>query len=200
MTNFDPQVEQDPAAPQFFRMLRTATMQDLVNTIAESISQDPNRVRLWIMVNRQNKTIRPDQPVMDLRPTIEEAYARAAAHRDLALRVWVEVTEEANADGSAIWPTYQGQPNGVVVKNDLILLFLKWFDVESQTLKGVGHVYVGKEKKVEDLLPVIMKKMGWGEKLPSDEKIQLLEVRIPIYLPPCSRTVASAELTSCLGN
>ncbi len=145
-------------------------MQDLVNTIAESIKQEPRRVRLWIMVNRQNKTIRPDQPVMDLRPTVEEAYAGAAAHRDQALRVWVEVAEEVNADGSAIWPTYQGQPNGVVVKNDLILLFLKCFDVESQSLRGVGHVYVGKERKVEDLLPVIMKRMGWGEKLPGDEK------------------------------
>lgn len=129
------------------------------------------------MVNRQNKTIRPDQPVMDLRPTIEETYNRAAAHRDQALRVWVEVAEEVNEEGEAIWPTYQGQSAGVIVKNDLILLFLKWFDIESQTLRGVGHVYISKEKKVEDLVPIIMKRMKWGDKLPSDERIQLWEVR-----------------------
>ena len=175
LTNFDATPEQDPAAPRFYRLLRTATMQDLVNSIAEDINQDPKRVRLWIMVNRQNKTIRPDQPAMDLRPTVEETYTRAAAHRDQALRVWVEVAEEVNAEGAAVWPTYPGLPNGVVVKNDLILLFLKWFDVESQSLRGVGHVYISKEKKVEELVPIIMKKMGWGEKLPSDEKIQLWE-------------------------
>ncbi|KAK3359743.1 hypothetical protein B0T25DRAFT_533748 [Lasiosphaeria hispida] len=175
LTSFDANPEADPAAPRFYRLLRTATMQELVTTIAADINQDPKRIRVWIMVNRQNKTIRPDQPVMDLRPTIEETYNRAAAHRDQALRVWVEVAEEVNASGEAIWPTYQGQSNGVIVKNDLILLFLKWFDVESQSLKGVCHTYISKEKKVEELVPLIMQKMGWGDKLPGDEKIQLWE-------------------------
>jgi ubiquitin carboxyl-terminal hydrolase 7 len=113
---------------------------------------------------------------MDSRPTIEDSYARATALRDNALRVWAEVAEEVSADGEAIWPTYQSQPNGLIVKNDLILLFLKCFDVESQTLRGIGHVYISKEKKVEELVPHIMRKMGWGEKLPSDEKIMLWEV------------------------
>ncbi|KAK3325274.1 hypothetical protein B0H66DRAFT_116641 [Apodospora peruviana] len=172
---FDANPEQEPAAPRFYRVLRSATMQEVVSEVAADIDQDPRRIRLWIMVNRQNKTIRPDQPVMDLRPTVEETYNRSAAHRDQALRLWVEVAEEVNADGEAVWPTYQGQSNGVIVKNDLILLFLKWFDVESQTLSGAGHVYISKEKKVEELVPIIMKKMGWGDKLPSDEKIQLWE-------------------------
>jgi ubiquitin carboxyl-terminal hydrolase 7 len=176
LTSFDANPEQDPAAPRFYRFLRIASMQEVVNQIAEDLGQDPRRVRLWIMVNRQNKTIRPDQPVMDLRPTVEDTYNRAAAHRDPALRVWVEVAEEVSPDGDAIWPTYQGQNAGVIVKNDLILLFLKWFDVETQTLRGVGHTYVSKEKKVEDLVPIIQKKMGWGDKLASDEKIQLWEV------------------------
>jgi ubiquitin carboxyl-terminal hydrolase 7 len=176
LTSFDATPDQDPAAPRFYRVLRSMTMQDVVNMIAADIEQDPKRVRLWIMVNRQNKTIRPDQPVMDLRPTIEETYTRAAAHRDQALRVWVEVAEEVASDGTVNWPTHQGLPNGVVVKNDLILLFLKCFDADAQTLRGIGHVYISKEKRVEELIPIIMKKMGW-EKLSSDEKIQLWEVR-----------------------
>ncbi|KAM7208755.1 hypothetical protein V8F20_000918 [Naviculisporaceae sp. PSN 640] len=175
LAEFDAPLEQGPGAPRYYRVLRAATMQEVVADIAQDIGQDPKRVRVWVMVNRQNKTIRPDQPVMDLRSTVEETYSRATAHRDLALRLWVEVAEEVNADGEAIWPTYQGQQNGVIVKNDLILLFLKWFDVESQSLKGVGHVYISKEKRVEELVPIIMKKMGWGDKLPSDEKIQLWE-------------------------
>lgn len=175
MTSFDANPDEDPSAPRYYRMLRTATMGEVVAHIAEDIGQDPRKVRLWIMVNRQNRTIRPDQPVMDLRPTVEETYARAAAHRDPALRVWVEVAEEVDADGNAIWPSYQAQTSGVVVKNDMTLLFLKWFDVEAQCLRGAGHVYISKEKKVEDLVPTIMKKMGWGEKLPHDEKIQLWE-------------------------
>lgn len=175
LTTFEASPEQDLAAPRVYRLLRSATMHDVVAEVADDIGQDPRRIRLWIMVNRQNKTIRPDQPVMDLRPTVEETYNRATAHRDASLRLWAEVAEEVNADGDAIWPTYQGQSNGVIVKNDLILLFLKWFDIETQSLKGVGHVYISKEKKVEELVPIIMKRMGWGDKLPSDEKIQLWE-------------------------
>ena len=176
MTNFDANPDEDPGAARHYRLLRTTTIQQLVVRIADDIGQDPKRIRLWIMVNRQNKTIRPDQPIMDTRPTIDETHSRAAAHRDHALRVWVEVAEEVNSEGDAIWPTFQGQANGVIVKNDLILLFLKCFDAEAQLLSGVGHVYISREKKVEELVPHILKKMGWGEKLPSDEKLMIWEV------------------------
>lgn len=176
LTNFDADPATDPAAPKFYRMKKEATIEDLVKTVAEDLDQDPRRVRLWIMVNRQNKTTRPDQPIMDLKPTIEETFSRSAGtSRDFSLRVWTEVAEEVDAQGEAIWPTYQGNANGVVVKNDLILLFLKYFDVEKQTLSGVGHLYVSKEKKVEDLVPVLSKKMGWGEKLPAGEQLHMWE-------------------------
>lgn len=176
LTTFEAASETDPGASKFYKLLKTTTVQEAVALLAEDIGQDPRLVRLWIMVNRQNKTIRPDQPIMDLTPTIEQIYNRAAAHRDNALRVWVEVADEITPDGEAVWPTYQSQPNGVVVKNDLILLFLKCFDMEAQALRGVTHTYISKEKKVEDLIPTIMKEMGWGEKLPSDEKIMMWEV------------------------
>ncbi|KAK4159020.1 ubiquitin carboxyl-terminal hydrolase [Cladorrhinum sp. PSN259] len=196
LTSFDQACEQESGAPKVYRVLRTASMQDLVNEIAADLGQDPKRIRLWVMVNRQNKTIRPDQPVMDLRPTVEECYNRATAHRDPALRVWVEVAEEMLPDGSVAWPTYPGLPNGVVVKNDLILLFLKWFDVEAQRLRGVGHVYISKEKKTEDLIPFILKKMDWGEKLPSDEKIAMWEEIKPNMIDGLAskKTLKASEL------
>lgn len=194
LANFEAAPE-EPGAPKTYRFLRTAPMQEVVNEVAADLGLDPNRIRLWVMVNRQNKTIRPDQPVMDLTPTVEETYNRATAHRDPSLRVWVEVAEEVNADGVAVWPAYPGLPNGVVVKNDLILLFLKWFDVEAQCLKGLGHVYISKEKKVEELHPVIMKKMGW-EKLPSDDKLALWEEIKPNMIDGLKPkgTLKSAEL------
>ncbi|CAM1508456.1 Fc.00g053040.m01.CDS01 [Cosmosporella sp. VM-42] len=172
---FDANPEVDPAAPKFYRVRRAMTMEEFVAQVAGDIGQDPRKVRLWLMVNRQNKTIRPDQPIMDLRLTVEETYARSAAHRDASLRVWVEIAEEVGPDGEAIWPSYQSQPNGVVVKNDTILLLLKHFDSENQSLRGVGHVYIAKEKKVEELVPQILKKMDWGDKLPAEEKLLLWE-------------------------
>lgn len=177
LCQFDANPETDPAAPKHYRIRRAMLMEEFVALVAADLGQDARKIRLWLMVNRQNKTIRPDAPVMDLRLTVEETYTRSAAHRDTNLRVWAEVAEDLNADGEPIWPSYQSQPNGVVVKNDTILLLLKHFDVDSQTLRGLGHVYIGKEMKVEELVPLILKKMKWGEKPPSDEKLLMWEVR-----------------------
>lgn len=177
LCSFDANPELDAAAPRAYRIRRAMSVQDFVAQVAADLGQDPRKVRLWLMVNRQNKTVRPDQPIMDLRPTVEEVYARSAAHRDTSLRVWAEVADEVDADGEAVWPSFQSQAPGVVAKNDNLLLLLKYFDVDGQTLSGVGHVYVGKESKVEELVPLILKKMGWGDNLPADEKLMLWEVR-----------------------
>lgn len=179
----------DPAAPRLYKERRVTQTQHLVSKIATDLGIDRRQVRLWVMVNRQNKTIRPNQPIMDLRPTVEETFRHALVHGDPSLRVWAEVAEEVDAEGDAVWPTYQRQLTGGVVKKDLVLLFLKCFDPDVQILRGVGHVYTSKEKKVEELVPLIMKKMGWGERLPPDNKILLWEVRAhPIVLARTSLT------------
>lgn len=196
LANFDGDPGLDPTAPKIYKSLRSSTMQEVVNHIAEDINVDAKRVRLWLMVNRQNKTIRPDTPMMDVRLTVEESYLKSASHNNNILRVWVEVAEEVTTDGAAVWPTYQSQANGMVVKNDLILLFLKHFDAEAQRLHGVGHVYINKEKKVEDLSPFICKKMGWGDKLPAEDKIVLWEEIKPTMIENLKpkQTLKLAEL------
>ncbi|KAH9909870.1 hypothetical protein F4778DRAFT_713206 [Xylariomycetidae sp. FL2044] len=187
----------DPSAAKFYKMKRQATIEELVKTVAEDLGQDPRTVRLWVMVNRQNRTTRPDTPIMDLRPTIEDTFTRSAGTgRDFALRVWAEVADEVDDQGYAIWPTYQSSPNGVVIKSDLILLFLKHFDAENQTLRGVGHVYVSKEKKVEELVPTITKMMGWGDKLLSGEQLAMWEEIKPSMIESlkAKHTLKAAEL------
>lgn len=48
-------------------MLKAAPVQELVERVAADLgNMDPNLVRLWVMVNRQNKTVRPDQPLTAL--------------------------------------------------------------------------------------------------------------------------------------
>jgi len=197
LTNFDSNPAEDPAAPRFYKMRKQTTVEEAVAIIAQDLSQDPKSVRLWIMVNRQNKTTRPDQPIMDLRPTIEDACARAVGvNRDNVLRVWAEVAEEVDGQGNAVWPTYQNNANGVVVKNDLILVFLKHFDVEQQKLEGIGHIYVSKEKRIEELVPVISRKMGWGDKLPAGEQLAMWEEIKPSMIEglKAKQTLKVAEL------
>lgn len=173
LTVFDAKHDVDPSAARHYRLLKKCTVQQLVEKVAEDTGTDPKRLRLWCMVNRQNKTVRPDLPIIETGLSIEEAHQKLAGTKSPELRLWAELAEDVTPEGDAIWPSYQFLPNGTAPKTDLIVLFLKFFDIEQQTLSGVGHIYISREKKVEELVPVILKKMNWPDKTPSGEKLQL---------------------------
>jgi ubiquitin carboxyl-terminal hydrolase 7 len=178
LTIFDYLYSEDPAAARDYRLLRTSTVRELTETVGDDIGVDPRRIRFWCMVNRQNKTIRPDTPIVNFSLTIEEAHQQLAGSKGQDLRIWAEVAEELDGSGDPIWPATPGAPNGTAPKTDLIVLFLKHFDVDRQMLRGIGHIYISREKKVEDLVPVILKKMNWPERNQLGEKtvLKLFEV------------------------
>lgn len=147
----DPSLE---SSPQVYRLLRTSTVSEFARSLAESKKLPPDQVRLWVMVNRQNKTIRPDQPLMDPYMTIDEAYSKYGT-REKSFRFWLE-TASIVEDGKPVWPDLQAYPNVPM------LVFLKYFDAISQNLLGVGHVYVRKHLKVADMVPMILQLMGWS--------------------------------------
>lgn len=150
----DPNVDY---TPDFHRLLRTSTVEELCGKLGEAKGLPSERVRLWVMVNRQNKTFRPDQPLLDRAVTVEEAFNKHSG-RDKQFRLWVEFADQVE-DQKPIWPETQGHPGG----NVPILVFLKYFDVEKQTLLGVGHVYVKKHAKVSEMLPTIAEMMNWPQ-------------------------------------
>ena len=149
----------NPACARYFRALRTSTLSQLRQTIATEKSIEPGSLRLWIMVGRQNKTCRPDAPLADLDMTIDQAYSKHSS-RDKGFRIWVEEAE-AFEDGKPLWQ----EPSTQQSNNAPTLLFLKYFDVDAQTLRGVGHIYLRKQQKVSELIPVIQQKMGWTSPL-----------------------------------
>ena len=178
LTDFTTSHEVDPSAARSYRLLRTSTLKDLLDTVRHETATDPRSLRFWSMVGRQNKTTRPDQPLADVDMTIEEAYQRYNG-KELNLRLWAEKAEEIDENGVAIWPVPansqnpQNLHNGVSSKPDLIVLFLKWFNIEKQEIIGIGYLYISRDKKVEDLVPLIRQRMDWPELLPNGEKTQL---------------------------
>lgn len=117
------------------------------------------------MVNRQNKTTRPDQPILDTSMTMDEALNKYGI-RDRSFRLWLE-TASTIEDGKAIWPDIQNN------SNPPLLVFLKYFDAVGQSLLGIGHVYVKKNSKVAEMIPIILQIMGWA---PGSSSITLYEV------------------------
>ena len=156
LTDWDPDEATD-ATPKVHRVLRTATVAGFAKTLAESQRLPPEQVRLWIMVNRQNKTIRPDQPFPDPEMTMDEAYSKYGG-RDKSFRLFLERALQVE-EGKPMWPDVQ--PSNTT-NNQAMLIFLKYFDAEAQTLKGAGHVYVKKQCKVAEVVPTILQLMGWS--------------------------------------
>jgi ubiquitin carboxyl-terminal hydrolase 7 len=172
LTQLDQKHEVNPAAPRAYRVLKKSTLAQLIDRVAEDTGCDPRRLRFWHMVNRQNKTSRPDLPLSESLVTIEDAQLKLQNSRQ-ELRLWAELADEVTPEGEPIW-----QAHSPLQKSDIIVLFLKYFDLETQSLSGAGHIYISREKKIEDLVPVIMNKMGWPGKNSSGktEQLKLFEV------------------------
>lgn len=156
LTDWDPDEATD-STPKVHRVLRTSTLADFAKSLAESQRLPPEQVRLWVMVNRQNKTIRPDQPLSEPEMTVDEAYSKYGG-RDKSFRLFLERASRME-EGNTMWPDIQS-PN--TINNQPMLIFLKYFDAEAQTLKGVGHIYVKKQCKVAEVVPMILQLMGWS--------------------------------------
>ena len=142
----------DPSAPKPYRVLKTTKVSEFEKTLAEDNGLPEDQVRIWVMVNRQNKTIRPDQPLKDPNMTLEEAWQRLGS-KGGQFRVWAELGQPTD-DGKTGWP--EATPSSVP-----ILVFLKYFDVQAQSLTGVGRVYVKKHAKVADMATQILEIMQW---------------------------------------
>ena len=157
LTDWDPDEATD-STPKIHRVLKTSTVENLAKTLAKSQQLPPEQVRLWVMVNRQNRTIRPDQPLTEPEMSIEEAYSKYGG-RDKSFRLFLERASQFE-EGKPIWPDIQ--PPNTSTNNQAMLIFLKYFDAEAQTLKGAGHIYVKKQCKVAELVPMILQLMGWS--------------------------------------
>ncbi|KAI9758437.1 MAG: hypothetical protein M4579_003067 [Chaenotheca gracillima] len=185
LAKWDPEGEDDPAGPRNYRVLRTMTIQQFTKLVANDLGQNEDSVRLWAMVNRQNHTVRPDQPISDQRATVEEAHTRNGT-KSTNFRVWAEIGD--TKEGKPSWP--EPPPQGV--SSSQILLFMKCFDAESQTLKGAGHIYIGKHEKVSELAQPILELMGW----PAGTALKLHEEIKPSMIEPMKtkQTLHQAEI------
>ncbi|KAH6918657.1 ubiquitin carboxyl-terminal hydrolase 5 [Coprinopsis sp. MPI-PUGE-AT-0042] len=131
-----------------FRVLKTETYATFKNRVARHFNYLDSQIRLWVLVNRQNKTVRPDTPIPENEPTLTvDVIRNQMAVRQMDLRLYLDVIPD---------PTKPEPPSA-----QHIMIFLKHFDTSKQTLTGIGKVYVGRMNKVGDLAPLINERMRW---------------------------------------
>ena len=59
-----------------FRILKQETYNTFKSRVAQHFNYPENQVRLWVLVNRQNKTVRPDTPIPENEPALSSSPLR----------------------------------------------------------------------------------------------------------------------------
>lgn len=146
MASFD-EKNWPPSELPTFRVLKQETYSVFKSRIAHHFNFPENQIRLWVLVNRQNKTVRPDTHIPDSESTLTvEVIRNNMSARQTDLRLYLDIIPD---------PTKPDPPP------QSIMVFIKHFDTSKQTLLGAGKVYVLRSNKVGDLIPIINERMRW---------------------------------------
>lgn len=130
-----------------FRVLKQETYSTFKMRVAQHLNYPENQIRLWVLVNRQNKTVRPDTHIPENEPTLTvEVIRNNMAARQNDLRLYLDVIPD---------PAKPDPPP------QSIMIFLKHFDTSKQSLYGVGKAYMLRTSKVGDIASVINERMLW---------------------------------------
>ncbi|KAI6044456.1 ICP0-binding domain of ubiquitin-specific protease 7-domain-containing protein [Pisolithus marmoratus] len=162
-----------------FRVLKQETYSVFKSRVAAHFELPVDKVRLWVLIIRQNKTVRPDTLISENDPslTVEAIRSKMAADRK-DLRLYLDVITG---------PIKPFPPPGHV------MVFLKHFDTSKQTLLGIGKVYVRRNSKVQDLHPIINGRMRWSPAAPLRYYEEIRPSRIELRKPKLTFTQSDIQ-------
>lgn len=184
--NFD---EKDAAENRIMalRVRKDQAFGSFKEELAHSIGLRPTDFRLWLMVNRQNRTVRIDIPIPEeeYESTLDEVRLKYATNQQ-TLRLYLERSDIYDEEGKAVFPTTN------TTASPGILIFIKHFKPELQLIHGVGNLYVRKDAKVNSVLAALREMIGFNE----DEEISIYEEIKANMIDPVdfNSTFAQAEL------
>jgi len=162
LVSFDDRMGRPTDLPTF-RVLKNEPFVSFKARLASHFEVPDQLMRLWVLVNRQNKTVRPDALVPENDPSLTLEMVRdRMASRQNDLRFFMELIDPNSLAMVHLNPNVRG---------DAIMIFLKYFDTSRQTLLGVSRMYVQRHMKVGDLVPTINELMRW----PPSTQVKLFE-------------------------
>ncbi|CAG8473953.1 35423_t:CDS:10, partial [Racocetra persica] len=146
-----------------FNVLKSDTYKDFKAMVAQKVGIPIEQIRFWPLINRQNKTVRPDVPIADvlLGMTMEEIHKKFMPSSN-ELKFFLEVAHK-RINSKEWFPPYEDSSD--------ILVFIKYFDPDKQSLKGVCYFYVQKYGKVGDIIPILCEKKNF----PPDTPLKIYE-------------------------
>ncbi|KAJ1650049.1 ubiquitin-specific protease ubp15, partial [Dispira simplex] len=164
----------DPApgesSPVSLRVKRDMTTAEYKDLVAEKLQLKPETFQLWIMISRQNKTIRPDFLLRGSTGVTLQHVKDTKVPKGTLLRFYVErldITKAATVpeEGGAIGTL------PVITNESHFLMHLKYFDPMTGTMTCLGPLYVPRHGLIGDVVPTLAKRAN----LPKGTLLKLYE-------------------------
>ncbi|KAG0168450.1 hypothetical protein DFQ28_003237 [Apophysomyces sp. BC1034] len=147
VVQFDEKNLANQAFVDIVRIPKNQTFGEFKNKLSESIDAPASHFRLWVMVNRQNRTVRPDTPIYDgeENSTMDDLRAKCQ-NTQPNFRLYMETPVYFDAKGN---PTFPTPPQSNTTPH--MLVFVKLFEPELQKIRGVGKIYVIRSNPVRSI-------------------------------------------------
>ncbi|RKO91720.1 cysteine proteinase [Blyttiomyces helicus] len=145
-----------------YKVKKTDTFASFKQTVAEKIGIRVENFRLWTMAGRQNKTIRPGDPVpeAEFMKTMQEINATGSKSAG-ELRLYIEIPDQFGD-----LKTHPSTPSSHCV------IFIKYYDPAVPKMEYLGKMTVRyRGSKIADITPVVLGMKG----LPLNTPIKLYE-------------------------
>ncbi|KAI9485995.1 MAG: hypothetical protein EXX96DRAFT_547274 [Benjaminiella poitrasii] len=168
------------------KIRKDQTFGQFKNEIAKGINLPTSAFRFWLMVNRQNRTVRIDVPIPEEEDntTLDDIRSRYAINQT-SLRLYLERANIFDESGSAIFRSPQES-------TQLILIFVKLFNPEYQRIHGIGHIYAQKEAKVSTIISTLKQMAAMDE---NEDVLLFEEIKANMIEPvDFNATFTQAEL------
>ncbi|KAI9491534.1 hypothetical protein BDB00DRAFT_874264 [Zychaea mexicana] len=140
---------------QGLKVRRAMKFGEFKDLLAEKLATPKNQFRVWSIVNRQNRTIRADDHIVEANnedQTISDILNRYLTNHAL-LRIFVERISTNDQPDEGQYP-----PLVPVTDN---LVFIKYFDPENQLISGMGYLYVNKTDKIGSISDRVKMMIGY---------------------------------------
>ncbi|KAJ3117728.1 hypothetical protein HDU96_005858 [Phlyctochytrium bullatum] len=160
LANFDEKAYPLTPLPTF-KVKKEDTLASFKQLLSEKLNAPPERIKLWTMVGRQNRTVRPDSPLPDTEnektmEAVKDRHIKAAPE----LRFYAEVTDGFQP------------PKPPEETANQIIIFLKYYDPVIQKMEYVGKMVIPhKASKIIEFIPQMLDRKG----LPPNTPIKLYE-------------------------
>eukprot|EP00127_Corallochytrium_limacisporum_P005023 Clim_evm19s197 gene=Clim_evmTU19s197 len=161
------------------KVRRDETLGNLRPQIAKELNLAVDEFRLWVFVNRMNKTVRPDNCLTE---DENEKQVEMLSQKQNPWKLYVERLNNKEAtkeqDSSAV--------------SESFLIFFKFYDPVNEQLSYAGHSLCNQNSTVADLFP----QMRTLANLPESTPLAVYEEVKPQMIEPCGpdRTLRECEL------